>query len=345
MENQKIRYAVIGISMGGRHLISILHNRETELVAICDVNEEALWKRQKKYRIPKATTNWRDLVDDPDIDAVVVATPDQTHLEMSSAFLRAGKHVLCEKPMALTMEECMEMMQVEAETGKILMVGQIGRCAPGFCLAKKLVAEGRIGELYFVESEYAHDYSKIPGAANWRLDPNRHAIIGGGCHAIDLLRWIAGDPTEAFAYANRKCLPDWPVDDCAIALFQFPNNVMGKVMTSIGCKRDYTMRTVLYGTKGTIIVDNKNPQLILFEDDQRNAEDGMSQHTIPRYLPVAIADHNTDMEIEQMTDAILGRNELVVTSLEGAKTIAACLAVVESVKTHAPIAITYPEHP
>ena len=154
-----------------------------------------------------------------DVDAVVVATPDQLHREMTMAALGAGKHVLCEKPMALTLEDCQAMIDASRNTDRKLMIGQICRFTPGFMRAKQLIDNGEIGELFFVESEYAHDYSKIPGTfSNWRLDPLRHGFLGGGCHAVDLVRWIAGNPYEVAAFANKKMLTDWPTDDCTIAI-------------------------------------------------------------------------------------------------------------------------------
>jgi len=264
-------------------------------------------------------------------------------LEMSEAFMRAGKDVLCEKPMALTVAECEHMMRAEKETGRKLMIGQVCRCAPAFALAKRLIDEGRIGELFFVESEYAHDYAVARGANDWRVHPDRHGIIGGGCHAIDLLRWIAGDPTEVFAYANHKCLTDWPVDDCTIAIYQFPNNVAGKVFTSIGCKRDYTMRSVFYGTKGTIICDNTSPEISLFEVSDIPREDGKRAYTVPQMLPVEINNHNITLEISEFVDAILGGYDLPVGSMEGAKTVAVCCATVEAAREHKVTQIRYPQ--
>ena len=111
---------------------------------------------------------------------------------------------MCEKPMTLSMDEAKAII-AEVEKGKAkFMIGQVCRYAPAFVLAKKLISEGMIGDLYFVESEYAHDYGVAPGANNWRVDPRREPMIGGGCHAVDLLRWIAGDPEEVMAYGVHK---------------------------------------------------------------------------------------------------------------------------------------------
>ena len=190
----KLNIAVIGCSgMGKQHMRGVIAKEGASLYAVCDTAQERLIECRDEFSVPVATSDWRDLVNDPALDAVVIVTPDKLHTEMTVAFLRAGKDVLCEKPMALTVAECEEMMRVEKESGRRLMIGQVCRCTPAFLMAKELVSSGRIGELFFVESEYAHHYGKARGYDDWRVDPDRHAVIGGGCHAIDLLRWIAGD--------------------------------------------------------------------------------------------------------------------------------------------------------
>lgn len=344
MKNNKLSMAVIGCSgMGKYHMRGIIAKGTAELYAICDIDEERLGACKEEFNVPVAVTDYKALVNDPHIDAAVIVLPDQLHLEVTEAFLRAGKDVLCEKPMALTMEECEQMMRAEKESGRKLMIGQVCRCTPAFALTKKLISEGAIGELFFVESEYAHDYALSRGTNDWRVTPERHGIIGGGCHAVDLLRWIAGDPTEVFAYANHKCLTDWPVDDCTIAVMQFPNNVSGKVFTSIGCKRDYTMRSVFYGTTGTIICDNTSPNITIFQVGDGERIDGKRPYTVPREIPVEINNHNITLEIDQFVDALVNGTSLPVTSMEGAKTVSVCRACVESAANHALTPVKYPE--
>lgn len=282
-----------------------------------------------------------------EIDVVTVASSDKAHMQATVDALNAGCHVMCEKPMSLFTEDCEKMVKAADETGKLLMVGQVCRYAPGFVKAKELVEKGIIGDLYFVESEYAHDYFGREGVDNWRADKDREPIIGGACHAIDLLRWIAGDPVETMAYSNHKMLTNWPVNDTTVAIMKFPNDVIGKVFTSIGCKRDYTMRTVLYGTKGTIIVNNTDPYLELFLEkiDGAPFADGqlgkIEERTIKHSIKVSINNHNVAAEHKQMIDAVLGKSELITTGREGARTVAVCRAVVESAKTGMPVKITY----
>ncbi len=338
MNAKKLNIVVIGCSgMGQLHMQGVI-NKGANLYAVCDIHEGRLKEAMEKYNVAIGVTDYRELVNIPEVDAAVIVTPDYFHLEMTVAFLRAGKDVLCEKPMTLTVEECEEMIRVEKETGRKLMIGQVCRCTPAFVMTKKLISEGRIGDLYYVESEYAHDYSVARGANDWRVDPRREGFIGGGCHAVDLLRWIAGNPTTVSAYANHMCLTDWPVDDCTIAIYQFPNNVIGKVFVSIGCKRNYTMRSVFYGTKGTIICDNTSPTITLFEVD----EEGKG-YTEPKSLPVEINNHNITAEIDAFVEALIQGTEMPVSSIEGASTVAVCCATVKASKEKVQLNIEYPK--
>ena len=329
-----IRVAVIGLRFGMAHIEGAL-GCGAEIAAICDCNEDNLRFAGERYSIPeeKRFADYRALLSREDIDAAVIAVPDQWHRELTCAFLRAGKHVLCEKPMALTREDTMAMVRAADETGRKLMVGQICRFTPAFEKAKALVESGVLGELYFLESEYAHDYMKI--VDNWRADPLRHGVIGGGCHAVDLLRWLGGDPEEVFAYGTKRLLPQVPYDDATVAVLKFGDNTMGKVFVSTGCKRDYTMRTVLYGTKGTLICDNTSPTMTLFTA----GEDGMAHD--PEIIGVEVNNHNAVRDFEAFAEAVAGDAPVLTDAREGAKTVAVCHAIIESARTGKPVRPDY----
>ena len=146
---KKINIAVIGCSgMAEGHMYGVTDNKEkANLYAICDIDPERLALRKEKFNLDIAVSDYRELVNDPNVDAAVIVTPDQLHLEMTVAFLKAGKDVLCEKPMALSVAECEEMMRAEKETGRKLMIGQVCRCTPAFVQAKELIDEGYLKEI------------------------------------------------------------------------------------------------------------------------------------------------------------------------------------------------------
>jgi UDP-N-acetylglucosamine 3-dehydrogenase len=324
---QKIGVGVIGLRMGRSHIAGYLNNVHTRLVGICDTNDELLNKTKDEFGVRIAVKDYRRLLDEKEIQIISIATPDFVHSEQSVKALEAGKDVFCEKPMTSSVKEAKEIVKAVKKTGRRFMVGQVCRYAPGFVLAKEMVDRGEIGELFFVESEYAHDYSKVPGFDNWRKDPRREPFLGGGCHAVDLLRWIAGDAEETFAYSNHKCLTDWPVDDFTVALYKFPEKVIGKVMVSIGCIRPYTMRSVFYGKKGTIICDNTSPQIRICKKEYFKTKPSFAS------VPVEIESHNVTAEISEFVNSIIKKTPVVTNEIEGAKTVASCLAAVRSAKT------------
>ena len=340
MSEKKFNVAMIGCgNIATSHLKGVAAKEECVLYAVCDnADDDRLERRKNDYGAKIAVKDYKELLGDPNIDFVIITVPDNSHMEIACAFMRDGKDVLLEKPMALTMEECEEMLKVEKETGKRLMVGQVVRYNNNFINAKKLVDEGAIGELAFVESEYAHDYSVARGYKDWRVSPEREGMIGGGCHAVDFLRWVAGDPTEVHAFSNHKYLLDWPVNDTTIAIYKFPNGVIGKVFCGIGVKRNYTMRTCLYGTKGTIVFDSKTPDLQLFQD---NGEP--KSYVTPTIVPSEPIGHNMTGEISDFVDAMIEGRPNPIAAIEGARTIAVCRATVESAKTGETVKIVYPE--
>ncbi len=328
-----LKVANIGMKFGMSHVEGAMQYG-AEIAALCDNNEENLRFAGERYNIPaeKWVSDYRELLES-DVDVVTVAVPDQQHRQLSCEFLRAGKNVLCEKPLALTREDLLAIIEAEDASDAKFMVGQICRFTPAFEKAKQLIDEGVLGELYFVESEYAHDYMKL--CDNWRADPLRHGVIGGGCHAVDLLRWLAGDPQEVFAYGTHRLLPMVSYDDATVAVMKFGENLMGKVFVSTGCKRDYTMRTVIYGTKGTLICDNTSPTMTLFTVD----EEGVTKE--PQVLPVEVNNHNAFKEFAVFADAIINQTPVLTDAREGAKTVAVCLAIVESAKTGKPVQPDY----
>ncbi|MBR2411239.1 MAG: Gfo/Idh/MocA family oxidoreductase [Clostridia bacterium] len=332
---KKIVAANIGMKFGMCHVEGAM-SFGAEIAAICDSNEENLRFAGERYNIPeeKRITDYREIKKNPEINAVTVAVPDQLHKEISCELLHAGKNVLCEKPLALTREDLREIIKAEDESGCKFMVGQICRFTPSFIKAKEIIDSGILGELYFVESEYAHDYMKL--CDTWRADPLRHGVIGGGCHAVDLLRWLAGDPVEVFAYGTHRLLPQVSYDDATVAIMKFSDDLMGKVFVSTGCKRDYTMRTCIYGTKGTLICDNTSPSMTLFTTDS----EGVVKEK-PEIIEVEVNNHNAAKEFEVFADAILNDKKILTDAREGAKTVEVCLSIVESAKSGKPVRPDY----
>jgi predicted dehydrogenase len=337
---KKLGAAVIGLKMGEEHLAAYHIHPEVEVAAVCDTDSERLERIARTYKIKTTTTNYEELLGRDDIDVISVATPDHLHAEQAIKAMQHGKHVLCEKPMVPTLAECEQVIRATEKTKMKFMIGQVRRFSWNFSKAMKSILDsGELGELFYVESNYAHNYSKAEGVGGWRKSSKiiREPFLGGACHAVDFIRWIAGDVEEAFAYSNHKCLTDWPVDDCTIACFKFKNGMIGKVFLSIGCRMPYDHSWRVCGTKGTMMgdIEQENVKLYLHRID------GMSGFTeipvVKQEAVVTLSGRKTHppivAEVNEFIDCVLGRKPLVMDAREGARTVAACLAAIESAKT------------
>ena len=335
----KFKVAVVGLRMGDAWAHSAVENPDTELSLCYDKNYDRNSRIDRKYyedrKIPMARNMEEICASDAHI--VIVASPDHFHVEQSVQALEAGKHVICEKPLAPTVADCKKIIAAVKKSGCFFMTGQVCRYAPGFRMAKKLYETGRIGDLVYIECEYAHEYDRSRGFDNWRLDKTvkREGFLGGGCHALDLARWIAGDPREVFAYMNHKILTDWPTADTGVAVAKFDNNVIGRIFVSTGAKRPYTMRTVLYGTTGTIICDNTSSQIQIAENELYDEAGNLYFNTIP----VNVASHNVASELSDFVNCLKENRQCPTDVYQGTATVAFAEAALQSAATGQPVTI------
>lgn len=340
---EKIMYkvAVIGLGMGSRWALAVKELPNTQLVMVYDkyFEENANIPREWCTGPDVTVAREEDEIYRSDADIVIVASPDNFHREQCVKALHAGKHVICEKPLALSLEDCRQIIAAVKASGRQFMTGQVCRYAPGFRTAKALVDAGRIGRLVYLESEYAHDYEFAKGYREWRKDPaiQRQGFLGGGCHALDLTRWLAGDPTEVFCYMNHIFMPDWPTPDTGVAIAKFPNEVLGRIFVSIGVKRPYTMRTVIYGTEGTIVCDNTSDHIQFCEKTMREPTGTIAFADIP----VAIANHNVTSELKDFVAALDADVPCATDVYQGTRTVAFADAAIRSAASGRPEPVDY----
>jgi len=330
MNSERLGIAVIGLHMGRSHFLAAMEHPQAELVGLCDTDEELLASQQAAYGVPFATTDWRELLERDDVHIASVCAPDHFHHEMTVALLRAGKHVIVEKPMARTIEECAEMVQVAREENLKLMVAHVCRFYSFFQSAKQWSEDGTLGEVYYVETSYLHNYEDIPGAGGWRYDPEkRHPLVGGGCHAIDLARWICGDAEEVHAYGNHYNIPQQKWEDLITINVRFRSGAVGRILNSSGCQRPYNIDLQVWGTKGTLQGDNTRETALLSlraVDRKRWVE-----------LPKASMAKAVAGELGHFIDCVLNDRTPLIDGVDGAKTVALAWAAIEAMATGQPV--------
>ena len=330
---EQLKAGVIGLRMGWSHANAIAASKGAQVVSVCDVDEERLAASARELCAEQAETDFRRVVENPALDFVVVATPDHFHCEHTVAALEAGKHVLCEKPMAPSLEECRRMAAAARGAQRKLMIGHLVRFTPIFQILKRMRDEGEFGEVYYVGTEYQHDYSKVGGP--WRFDPRvgRHVYLGGGCHAVDLMRHFMGEVTEVMAMGNHFSCPQMPNDDCVTAIYRTVAGHIGKVFVAGGAKRPYALTLAIYGTRGTALASNISPEAQVWLS--RVEEIGNRWMTIP----AGVESHPVRAQMEHFLGCIRDDLEPLINGEDGMRTVAAAVAAVESTRSGQLVAV------
>ncbi|MDR0567866.1 MAG: Gfo/Idh/MocA family oxidoreductase [Spirochaetaceae bacterium] len=170
---------------------------------IADLTEERAQEAAAQFGFEKGTANWKDIIADPSIDIVDICTPNNAHAEIAIAAAEAGKHIICEKPIARTLEEAKAMRDAAEKTGVVTMLAFNYRMTPAVQLAKKYLDEGALGEILDFRGTYLQDWSADPGSPlSWRFQKK---ICGSGAfgdiatHVVDMLRFLIGDFTAVNA--------------------------------------------------------------------------------------------------------------------------------------------------
>lgn len=191
---EKLRVGIVGCGgiANGKHMPSLSKVSECEMVAFCDIIEEKAVAAAQKYGVPgaKVCTDYMEIANDPTIDVVHVCTPNRSHSFISIACLKAGKHVMCEKPMAKTAAEAKAMLDAAKESGKKLTIGYQNRQVLNQQILKKAADAGKLGEIYFAKA-HAIRRRAVP---TWGVFMNEYEQGGGplidiGTHALDLTLW------------------------------------------------------------------------------------------------------------------------------------------------------------
>ena len=202
----------------------------------------------------KSGTDPLALARDPEVDAVILSTPPSSHSELGLACLRAGKHLLVEKPLASTVRECEELVEAAEKAGVCLATGFTLRQTPAALLAKQLVAEGAIGELDHIRAFHGHKGGKDFGPA-WITE---HSMTGGGTlmdngiHMIDLARWFLGEVDTFMGLSSNHSWRKPGCEDNGLVLMRSATGRIASVHSSWSEWRGYGWRMEIFGTRGAI---------------------------------------------------------------------------------------------
>ena len=345
----KLKVGIIGLgSISSVHIEGYRKNPKVELYAFCDINEQRVKSTGERYGITRLYTDIDQMLAAlPELDAVSVCTWNSMHAPCTIAALNAGKHVLCEKPMAISAQEARAMKKAAEENGKLLMVGFVRRFGNDCRILRDFIDSGYFGDIYYAKATYLR---RCGNPGGWFGDKSRAGggpLIDLGVHVIDLVRYLLGNPKPVSVYgatfqrlgarSNIKGRAGYfsvekserdinDVEDLATAMIRFENQAVLSVEASFGLniKKDEG-KIELFGTKAGAKLD---PELELYSEINDYMAD--IQLAAPTTLDFNGLFEN---EIDHFVDCITEGKECISPAANGVEIMKILDAIYESART------------
>lgn len=336
MRNDKVCVGLIGCGAMGKSLATQLVTVEqAKLVGVYDVVEEAARNLGDEFGV-SAVTDLEALLARDDVDAVLVATPGFTHADLTVAAAQAGKHVFCEKPMALTLEDCDRMIMACRENGVNLMVGQVLRYYPVHSRIQQIIASGELGRLLCITCyRLGGGYGSV-----WAKDWRKSRSLSGGMlmevnvHELDFLRFVGGEVAAVSAMGGNYLHPDYDFPDCVLVTLQFQSGAVGLLHASqvslaggYGGRADCEKGSLLFPSFG-----GKNANLVV------RAADG--ERVIPN--EELQGENPVRRELREFVESIVEQRPPAITGEDGRAAVELALAAYRAMETGSVIKLPLP---
>ena len=331
--NRPVNIAVVGTGIGRYHAQGISEMPEkTRLVAICDVDEAAAAAAAKEYRAESYTSSYADLIRRKDVDAVSLCVPHDLHCEMAVAAARAGKHILVEKPLAITMKEAGEVIWAAKENRVKLMTGHNMRYMGQHAKAKELVDQDAIGKPFMMVAS-VHVLGLPGGFRRILKRQGGGALIDSGVHRFDLIRWIMGDVKRLYGKKGRFFNMEMEGEDTAVVLMEFESGAVGTFTCCWSAKAPKNEEYLqIYGPKGSIITTYNGQSLEMRSETPPPGWQVLSSFVFPIDQAGSIK-----LELADFADSIIMDRQPPITGEDGRKSLELTLATYLSSDTGKPV--------
>jgi predicted dehydrogenase len=333
----KMRFGIVG---GGvifkNHADAVKANERAELVAVCDIIEEKAREAMEKYGAKAFHTDYRKMIKRNDIDVVCICTPSGTHMEIAVEAAKAGKHVLCEKPLDITAKRMDTMIKACRDNDVKLGCVFQRRTMPEAIAAKKAIREGKLGKLvladiylkYYRSQEY---YDSAGWRGTWELDGGG-ALMNQGVHGIDLIEWMAGDVESVFARAGAL-VRNIEVEDTCVMVLKYKNGAYGVIEGTTSVYPAQETRFELHGENGSIIFSDSGIKLWKTLDENEKAPEIHSEKTGGSADPKDISNLGHIIQVDDIISAVLEDREPMINGESASKSVKLILAAYESART------------
>jgi len=322
-----IKAGIIGLGVGEKHIAGFLKHPKCKVVGLCDFSEDKLFACQEKYQDVKVTKDADDILQDPQIDVVSIASYDNFHYEQIIKALRNGKHVFVEKPLCLHRKEAHDIRKLLREnTDLMLSSNLILRLSPRFKYLKSLISKGRLGKIYYLEGDY--NYGRLHKITDgWRGRLEFYSVVyGGGVHMVDLLLWLLDGEDdvvkEVSSYGNHICSENskFRYNDLVVSLLKFKSGRIAKIACNFGCVFPHFHSLQIYGTNATFINGVDNGKLYETRDSNKT----------PRIISDAYpGTHKGDLIYDFIKSIVEGCRP-IVTEDDVFRTMSVCFAIEQS---------------
>lgn len=338
---KKPGFGVIGLGLWGEtHLMAYSEHAHADLVKVCDLDEKRAKKMAKQYGVKEYCTDYRELLKDDRIDAVSIVTPDITHTPLVAAAARAGKHILCEKPMATKVADCEKMIAAADKAGVMLMVDFHNRFNPTVAQVKNAIDAGELGELK-MGTLRLNDTIAVP--RDWLPWAGKSSVLWFiGSHSVDLIRYLFNDEVErVYCVARSDVLkglgvntPDFFLSTLELkggAVVQIENCWIIAETAPVVCD----FRAEIVGSKGTCYIDVLRSGAV----EKYTAKEASYPDVFCR---PQVLGRNMGFGVESIrhfADCVITGKPPLVTARDGIECTRVLCALLESAKKGAPVEV------
>jgi len=331
MPDTELGVGIIGGGKAGRLLAHALRSSgSARVLAVCTRHEASAKEAAEECGIPQWTTDYDAMLTEQDLDAVIVATPDEFHCEHAVKAAEAGKHILCEKPMCRSLEEADRMMGAAKKSNVLLMVGFTERFNQPCIDAKRRIDAGEIGAPRMILARRCHPRFIVRGR-KWLNDQETGGVLNyAGTHNIDLICWFMGSrPERVYAEMGPLILKGQDFTDCAVMTFRFENGSIAALYETFAYPDKYPHgvdRSIeILGETGLLKVDFMSQPLSSFTPDGQQVVDAVTWPAGDQGISGAIL-----AEVQHFIDCVMTGKQPLTTGEEGRLAIRIALAAREA---------------
>ena len=321
----RIKFSIIGCGRIAQRHAEHIH-KLGKLVSVCDIIEDKAKELAGKYGVYSYSSVKELLEKSEETEVVAVCSPNGLHAEHTISALQAGFHVLCEKPMALTVKDCSKMIDAAEQAGRQLFIVKQNRFNPPVTALKKLMDEGRLGKIYSVQLNCFWNRSDAYYNSSWKgtKDMDGGTLFTQFSHFIDLLYWIVGDVKEVQGYiGNFGHKNSIEFEDTGVISMKFNNGAIGTINYTVNShNKNMEGSLILFGEKGTVKIGGQ----YLNEMEYQDIQDYKIEELPPGNPPNSYGQYqgsmsNHDKVYLNVIEALQGNDNIAANGFEGLKTV------------------------